>query len=103
MAMLKESLERLCGPNGWPESKEGWELNQHLGDTATLRAHLLSREQWEIERTALVIYEDSCLGRGSFGEVHRGSWPGPEVAVKRLRKGMANDRWLLGFLRDPAI
>jgi len=101
MAALKESLDRLCGFG--KETVAGWELNQHLGDTATLRAHLLSREQWEIERTALVIYEDSCLGRGSFGEVHRGSWRGTEVAVKRLREDMANERELLEFRRELAI
>ena len=60
-------------------------------------------EQWEIDRSALEIYEHGCLGRGSFGEVHRGSWRGTEVAVKRLREDMANDRELLEFRRELAI
>jgi serine/threonine protein kinase len=98
--MLKESLERLCGAVA---EADGWELNQHLGDTSTLRAHMMTREQWEIERAALEIHEHGCLGRGSFGEVHRGTWRGCEVAVKRLREDMANDRELLEFRRELAI
>ena len=100
MAMLKESLEKLCGA---VSESDGWELNQHLGDTSTLRAHMMTREQWEIDRSALVIHEHGCLGRGSFGEVHRGSWRGTEVAVKRLREDMANERELLEFRRELAI
>jgi hypothetical protein len=101
MRMLKESLERLCGAASG--EVDGWELNQHLGDTSTLRSHMMTREQWEIERSALEIHEHGCLGRGSFGEVHRGNWRGTEVAVKRLREDMANDRELLEFRRELAI
>ena len=103
MAMLKESLERLCGPNGWPESKDGWELNQHLGDTAMLRAHIMVREQWEIDRDSLEVRDNVCLGRGSFGEVHLGMWRGTVVAVKRLREDMVSERELLEFRRELAI
>ena len=104
MAMLKGSLERLVGAQSTEAAQgSGWELNQHLGDTSTLRAHMLTREQWEIDRSALEIYEHGCLGRGSFGEVHRGSWRGTEVAVKRLREDMANERELLEFRRELAI
>ena len=63
----------------------------------------MSREQWEIDRSALEIDEDACLGRGSFGEVHKGRWRGTEVAVKRLREDMSNDRELLEFRRELAI
>jgi serine/threonine protein kinase len=98
--MLKESLERLCSPTSEPN---GWELNQHLGDTATLRAHIMAREHWEIDRSALEVDERACLGRGSFGEVHRGTWRGTEVAVKRLRQDMASERELLEFRRELAI
>lgn len=45
MAMLKESLERLCCAGRVVSEGEGWELNQHLGDTATLRAHIMVRVQ----------------------------------------------------------
>jgi len=62
-----------------------------------------AREQWEIDRAALEIHNDACLGRGSFGEVHRGSWRGTEVAVKRLREDIASDRELLEFRRELAI
>jgi len=103
MAMLKGSLERLVGALPNETQADGWELNQHLGDTSTLRAHMMTREQWEIDRSALEIYEHGCLGRGSFGEVHRGSWRGTEVAVKRLREDMANERELLEFRRELAI
>ena len=104
MAMLKGSLERLVGVHvNETVQADGWELNQHLGDTSTLRAHMMTREQWEIDRSALEIYEHGCLGRGSFGEVHRGSWRGTEVAVKRLREDMANERELLEFRRELAI
>jgi hypothetical protein len=99
--MLKESLERLCAPTVQPNA--GWEMNQHLGDTATLRAHIMAREQWEIDRSALEVNEEACLGRGSFGEVHRGTWRGTEVAVKRLRADMASERELLEFRRELAI
>ena len=80
---LLASLERLCvgaepAAAATPEG-DGWELNQHLGDATTLRAHLVSREQWEIDRSALVINEGACLGRGSFGEVHKGLWRGTEA------------------------
>lgn len=97
---LKDSLERLCGAVA---SEDGWELSQHLGDTATLRAHIMAREQWEIERAALEVDETACLGRGSFGEVFRGIWRGCDVAVKRLRSDVANDRELLEFRRELAI
>lgn len=101
VGMLKESLERQCVPAVQPNA--GWELNQHLGDTATLRAHIMAREQWEIDRSALEVNENACLGRGSFGEVHRGTWRGTEVAVKRLRADMASERELLEFRRELAI
>lgn len=104
IALLKDSLERLCaGVQEDTVQDDAWELNQHLGDTATLRVHMMSREQWEIDRNALEIDEDACLGRGSFGEVHKGYWRGTLVAVKRLREDVANDRELLEFRRELAI
>ena len=100
--MLKKLLERMCAPAA-EAGDSGWELNQHLGDTATLRAHIMGREQWEIDRGALEINDAACLGRGSFGEVHRGTWRGTEVAVKRLREDMSSERELLEFRRELAI
>ena len=110
MSMLKESLSHLTGPSGYAlvapstasqdSASATWSLNQHLGDTAMLRAHIMVREQWEIERSSLEVNDNVCLGRGSFGEVHMGVWRGTVVAVKRLREDMVSDRELLEFRRE---
>jgi len=53
MVMLRDSLSHLCGPSGYalssppgaPSVDANWAQNQHLGDTAMLRAHIMVREQ----------------------------------------------------------
>lgn len=53
MVMLRDSLSHLCGPSGYALSSPpgalsvdaNWAQNQHLGDTAMLRTHIMVREQ----------------------------------------------------------
>jgi hypothetical protein len=41
---------------------------------------------WELKAAdlAFVKDEESCLGRGGYGEVYRGKWRGTTVAIKSL-------------------
>ena len=48
---------------------------------------LLSRDEWEIDRSTLVFQKK--LGQGNFGEVWAGIWNATTpVAIKTLKTGM---------------
>ena len=74
------------------------------GDAASRASYALQSEQWEIAPEALVVHEDRCLGKGTFGECYRAAWRGTPVAVKRLRVGVVSHAAALElFRREMAV
>ncbi|KAA0195257.1 Non-specific protein-tyrosine kinase [Fasciolopsis buskii] len=59
----------------------------------------LTRDQWEIPRSALTLVER--LGSGQFGDVWKGKWNGTtEVAIKTLKQGTMSRE---DFLKEAKI
>ena len=55
----------------------------------------------------IIPYDELVLGRqigaGSFGEVHKGTWRGLDVAIKRLFRQHASDTLLLELRKESVI
>ncbi len=69
---------------------------------------------WELKAAdlAFVKDEESCLGRGGYGEVYRGKWRGTTVAIKslilqrltaRARKEFIQEIEIMWKLRHPSL
>lgn len=64
-----------------------------------------TKHEWELSSSELAFdkNEESCLGRGGFGEVFRGSWRGQPVAIKQLLLKKLTSRARKEFIQEIDI